>query len=295
VTHLLALMVLLLCSSLGCSPDADSSPPCDRETDPEACWTEYYFRRYEPDPVSPCSASAVPDTPGGAVEIQLFRGAGIEDRSVAEQAGRLARFFEPYGLSFWTRTASADAGLAYAMNGSAPELDAALDAANIPIEPLTEEEELRAKHAIGAVIFARLKDFVVRTSIAMPNAVNLLVVEQVVEPQLAEVLYGSPRAPVTGLGLSPERLARVEAGSPSDTLHEMIGLDEEFTPTLVLGLDNLDAFGAGADNVVAHEMGHALGLEHADEAGNVMSPTVETECRAWLSPEQTNDFSVRPQ
>ena len=64
----------------------------------------------------------------------------------------------------------------------------------------------------------------------------------------------------------------------------------EFTPTLFLDVEALARF-EHPENVVAHELGHAFGLLHTDEPGNLMNAEVAGSCRAWLSSEQATSIA----
>ena len=70
----------------------------------------------------------------------------------------------------------------------------------------------------------------------------------------------------------------------------MLHLEGNFTPTLFIGYDDLSKLSGGYDSIVAHELGHALGLPHVDEPGNLMVQGGLRECRRWLSQSQINSM-----
>ncbi len=52
--------------------------------------------------------------------------------------------------------------------------------------------------------------------------------------------------------------------------------------------------GDGAEVVISHEMGHALGLPHVEDAGNLMEESGNLGCRPWLSEAQVDSMSLLP-
>ena len=70
----------------------------------------------------------------------------------------------------------------------------------------------------------------------------------------------------------------------------MTGLSGDFTPTLFIGDADVGCLPGSADNLVAHELGHALGLPHASEADNVMTPGQNLPCNEALSSTQLGEM-----
>jgi hypothetical protein len=175
--------------------------------------------------------------------------------------------------------------LSYAMQGGADELEAALDPLALPTDrELSPDERHRANLAIGDVIFKDLREFVLQE--AQAGAVNLVVLQHLVSPTLGQYLFGSDSPLIFGFGISPELLARADDGDPEHDVWEMTGLSADFAPVLLIGEADLAAYEGTTDNVVAHELGHCLGLPHSADAGNLMTPGQSSECDEPLSAEQ---------
>ncbi len=272
------------CSALlaGCS--AASAPPYACST--QACLTDYYFNALLPEsPDAACAPVTPADRLDRMLSLSLFWGGGASDDTVAFQGSHLQRYFWPYELEFGVAQPAADSSLDYAMTGNAAELDAALLQAGIPINgALTPDQQHLANRAVGPIIFANLRAFVQSHSRA--QTVNVVVLEHVVSPELDTYLFGSPGAAVIGFAISPNLFAQVSALDPEYDLWEMTGLSSDFTPVLFIGNADIGALRGSADNIIAHEMGHALGLPHTNQPGNLMTPGQNRPCDEALSPWQ---------
>src|SRR3974390_585361 len=123
---------------LACSADAPS-PHCVAET----CPTEPYFPLVAPNQA--CSPIPASERLDQALDVSLFWGSATDDETVVAQGTRLPRFFRPYRLDFHAVRPATDAGLTYAMTGSAARIDAALAQADIPQSgPLSKDQQHRA-------------------------------------------------------------------------------------------------------------------------------------------------------
>jgi hypothetical protein len=115
---------------------------------------------------------------------------------------------------------------------------------------------------------------------------------------LPEMVSGDPPpelegfAGLLGLGVSSEMLAHVPADDPAHLLYEWLALPEAFTPTVILGVRPVNAFLLDPDIAIAHEIGHAYGLPHVAEPGNLLHPG-EITCQQSLSPAQLEHIQVQ--
>jgi hypothetical protein len=264
----------------GCSGQSGSDTACGTE----ACLTERYFDAH-PDTWQACSPVSSAERLDSLLDMRLYWGGGAGDDRVIEQASRLQRFYRPYGLELRTSREAVDSLLRYAMSGSQDQLDAALEAAGIPTQgTLSADEQHRANRAVGGVIFAGLREFVLSRSPS--SAVHLVVLEHVMAPELAAALWPSSSQTIIGFGISPRLFDAVSASDPQYDLYEMTGLSGNFAPAVFIGDADVGDLPGSPDNLVAHEVGHALGLAHTIESGNLMVPGQNRDCEESLSSAQ---------
>ena len=76
---------------------------------------------------------------------------------------------------------------------------------------------------------------------------------------------------LVGLGLSPQLFRNIAASDASKNLFTLMGLPEAFTPTLLVGHRDIVRLAKTPDVVVAHELGHAMGLQHTFVEGDLMT------------------------
>jgi len=118
-----------------------------------------------------------------------------------------------------------------------------------------------------------------------------VVIDQILSPSLVSLL--ELEGTVVGLGLSAALLETVDEtvdetgeGTETTSLNSMLDVEGDFTPTLFVGHTDIARLTTNFEMVIAHEMGHALGLPHVEDAGNLMQQGGDTSCRRWLSQEQ---------
>jgi hypothetical protein len=240
-------------------------------------------------------ASSQPDCEG-AVRSELGVSIDVEvlysDSLAVDEVARLTRsaasYYAEYRSSFRLLEAPQALELGPLIAGSRSEIDRALIDAGLPVEGELDAEQTALMDAIVAkLLLAPLREFIHEHAVPRRPLVSLVVLERLTAPSLYE--EGLLSAKVDGLGLSPEFVSRLRDSDDATDLFDALELPAEFTPTLFLDVEALGRFEHPA-NVVAHELGHALGLLHTDEPGNLMNPEVAESCRAWLSKAQTTSI-----
>ena len=268
----LLLSVLPLLALAGCSSSSSStSPPCEGNPDQRGCLTDHYFHGYAPEQMAQCTNFPLTKMKvDGQREITFFLGTGtVVDDSARSEGQFLQRFYEPYGLTFFTQQAAQYSGITYALNATADQLDAiGRNAGVMPGQNPTPDQQAAIEKATGDLIFADLRNFIRAQSNPPRKSINVVVLDHIASPAVSAQFTGGV---IAGLGLSPTLFKNIAAGDPSKNLFDLIGLGEDFTPTLFVGHADVVQLATSPDVIVSHEMGHAMGLQHTQELGNLMT------------------------
>ena len=266
---LLLLLVPAACSSASSDP---VPPPCEgvAPAEQEACLTEHYFHGYAAQAITTCPGF-IPTHKKLAArrEIDFFTGGTVVDAYVRAEGQFLQRYYEPYELTFFTRVPAAPAGLSFALNATNAQLaDLARKAGLSPGKEPTPEQSKALEQATGDLLFADLRNFVRSQSSPPRKSINVVVLAHVASPDIAAQFQGGV---IAGLGLSPTLFKNVAADDPSKNLFDLIGLGDDFTPTLFVGHTDVVGLAKSPDVIVSHELGHAMGLQHTTEPGDLMT------------------------
>ncbi len=266
-----------------CTTASDAS--CESEV-LTSCATEAYLRGYADNTLPPCDPTRVDPVIDAELWLSLYRYSGVSDADTVNHTQALQAYYAPNQLTMYTDDVATADTIRYAIDGDLASLNAALIDAGIPANAttLTEEQEEIAVQAIGRVMFEPTRAFFDRYAIPAAPKVNVAVIDQIISPSMVELLEMD--GVVVGLGLSPTLLNLVSAEESGASLNTMLEIDSDFTPTLFVGNTDIVDFGVNFQHVVAHEMGHALGLPHVEDVGNLMEQGGDVTCRHWLSTEQ---------
>jgi hypothetical protein len=202
-------------------------------------------------------------------EITFFTGGTAVDAAVRTQGQFLQRFYDPYELTFFTRQAALPTAIPYALNATNAQLSEISRKFGLTAgqQPTAAQQEAINKD-VGDLIFADVRAFVRSQSNPPRKGINVVILGQIASPDVAAQFSGGV---IAGLGLSPTLFKSIAADDPSKNLFELIGLDEDFTPTLFVGHDDVARLAKSPDVIVAHELGHAMGLQHTKDPGDLMT------------------------
>jgi hypothetical protein len=229
---------------------------------------------YTPDPKC---APTVPRVLTRRTELRIFRGNGITMDEVVRFVGGLKRYYDYYGVTMFTRHDVISVALDHAivLNEQAI-VDWMRTNTNVDPSCVSSAYPYAAcDQALGAAMFYNVKEFFHAYSEPEQNVINVVLLKRVAaldpSPDDSETAWG-----VAGLGLS-QALVNSTSGSDLGTSSLADILDESnFSPTVFIGVNLTDFVLPEPDIVIAHEVGHAYGLEHLEPqtyGANLMNPS----------------------
>lgn len=226
-------------------------------------------RAGEPE-LPPCRALAA--VPGHrTLSLVVVRGSGVPEREAQRLAGLAASYWRQRGLELRVDGPVGVVEDEPLIVGRAREVEVELSRAGAADRELTDEERTRAA---ARVALAPLRRFLERHATPARDAVQIVVLTRVVQP--GSVLTGA-LTDVQGLTFSP----RLRGG-----LGGLLGI-ERFTPTVLLSVEELrGAYREDAALTPAHEVGHALGLEHEADPANLMATSRTRGCQPVVDARQ---------
>jgi hypothetical protein len=268
-SRLLRLLGALVLASIGagivaCSSSADPDPCEGVPQDSEGCLSARYLTAST---TSAGSCSEGRRQVDRRHELAFFQGASTVDATLVSYGAAVQGFYQPYGLTFFMTEPPRRTELKFAINGTDDEL--AKVEKEVGLEPgmePTPKQEAELERRVQDILFGPLREFVLAHSEPPHDRVNVVVLGQIASPAVARVLD----LVIGGVGLSPRLLRDVAAADPSKNLFDVLALPPEFTPTLFLGHADIAKYKASREAIAAHEMGHALGLQHNNATNNVM-------------------------
>ena len=224
---------------------------------------------YTPDPNC---APTVPRELDRRTELRIFRGNGITMDDVVRFVGGLKRYYDYYGVTMFTRHDVISVPIDHAMVLNEQAIMDRMRENNVdPSCASSAHPTTACNQAMGAAMFYSVKEFFHAYSEPEQNLINVVLLKRVVSldasPDFGDLVWG-----VAGLGLS-QSLVNSDVGQLAEFLDE-----SNYSPTVFIGVNLTDFVLPEPDMVIAHEVGHAYGLEHlelANYGANLMnrSPT----------------------
>jgi hypothetical protein len=290
------LPVSLLACGLGLSA-CDSGPHVDffQEVTPAGSFPgtagdpAAYASLYAYTPHPNC-APDVPRQLDRRTEVRLFYGNGVDPDEIPRYAGGLQRYYDFYGVKMFTRYDPIAVPLDHAIVLNDAAIMAWMrDVAGVdPTCLLSPYADLPCEQAYGAALFYNVKEFLHAYAEPDRTVINLVLLKRVasLDPSAENELLNWG---IAGLGLSQEL---INSGGASDAGALADIIDETgFSPTVFIAVNLTDFILKEPDIVVAHEFGHAYGLEHVEQGRdpdyytNLMQPTAD-DCDLSLNSSQ---------
>ncbi len=260
-------------ASVGCSSKSEKKAVCDGAADRSACLTTHYLSGYTPVPFPLCKGASTAKI-DGTKHIEFLVGEGVDDLEVQTAGRRLQRYYEAYALKFKVQELPGSVAFKYVLSGTEEAMrkrasELGVDASK---EPTTDAEALTIERIVGEVLGKNIREVVKRGKTGDPNRIDIVVSDGVVDPAVQKLVAGT--SVVLGMGLSPSLFRSVAADAASVNYFEIYDLPPDFTPVFFIGQDDVRRLTPLlGDSIMAHELGHAMGLLHVEEQSNLMYPS----------------------
>lgn len=274
-----------------CSHKADKGGLCDGAPSATTCLTDHYLLGYQAAPIDLCKSASTAKV-HATKEIGFFLGPGVIDLEAQTAGRRLQRYYEAYALSFYVRHEAGSVGFQYLLSGTEDAVRARAKELGVnPDKQTTQEEADKFERVVGEVLAKNLRDTIVSRGTAVDDRIDIVVVDGIVDPAVQKIVAGE--GVILGMGLSPKLFREILAADPTADYFSFYGIPRDFTPVFFVGQDDVRRLTPDqGDAIMAHEMGHALGLVHVEEQENLMFPVAGTvPCTPGLSDAQVLELA----
>lgn len=235
-------------------------------------------------------------------ELRLFVHPQAAD--VATYTTALQRWYRRLGVEFESRHAPTEVSLEWVMNDDVDALQRHLrerfptvDFEAATFEGTPEELEAVLREAFSFTL-GPLIDFAAAYGDQGEDVTNVVLLPRLALGEGDDALQSDGRV-VLGLGISPVlmRVLSETPDAPDAEFWQYLPLAPRFTPMVFVNAGALRRLTTVVspvlvDLLMAHELGHTLGLPHRDAVGNLMKPGFESEadvrCEIGLDPDQVD-------
>jgi hypothetical protein len=220
-------------------------------------------------------------------EVRIFRGNGITMDDVVRFVGGLKRYYDYYGVTMFTRHDVIQVPINHAIVLNEQAILDHMRENNVdPSCASSAYTTTACNQAIGAAMFYNVKEFLHAYAEPEQDVINVVLLKRVaaLDPSRdnAETTWG-----IAGLGLSQSLLNSTSGSDLGTSLADILN-ESGFSPTVFIAVNLTDFVLPEPDIVIAHEVGHAYGLEHLEPesyGANLMNPSA-TVCDLPLNQSQ---------
>ena len=293
LSTLLLVAALAACSSSSTGTGGGAATDACAGADPDACFSDHYLHGAAAEAEPTCDTGSK-NAIHGKRRLVFHTSSSSGDAAAVAEGRSLQRYFAPYDLQFSVDQPATFVGFENAIEGDVATVEARARAEGLDVASPTPAQTSRLRAITGDVLAANMKSFIASVSSPPTSDVHVVVLSQIFSASLAKELQ--LKGTIVGLGLSPKLLRDVQAGDANKNLFELFGLPAEFTPVLFIGYADLARLTTPTigEVVVAHELGHAMGLQHTTDPKNLMYPQADAQtlCLPTLSDAQVTGLAA---
>lgn len=256
-------------ASASCSSSKETGV-CGDADDREGCLTKHYLADYAPAPFTLCDSTSKA-TVDGKKEVAFVLGDGVIDLEAQTAGRRLQRYYDAFGLKFFVREQAGSAPFKYLLSGTEAALRTRAGELGISPDkqPTSDAEAVALERVVAEVLGKNLRELVLSRGPKVENRIDIVVVDGIVDPAVQRIVAGT--SVVLGMGLSPALFRSLASNDPKLNYFDLYGLPQDFTPVFFVGQDDVRRLTPLlGDSIMAHELGHAMGLVHVEDTSNLM-------------------------
>jgi len=237
-----------------------------------------------PQELSPCPGRPEVQVSGQLI-LDVVRHPDVTDGALRRILGGASRWWGSHGLWLTLDEPPHTEAIEPVLEGIRRDLDASVREAGLAPDDPSPEVQAKARQLVIRQVTRPLREQLAQRAVPYRKHTAVVVVlPEIGRPgSVAEALFERLR----GLTLSPWLRDRVSAEEKA--LYDVLELPERFTPVVFVGTRPLSEVGPEIDVTLAHELGHAMGLPHAEARTDLMADAVHR-CEPGLSKGQAEQL-----